>query len=668
MATNILLSSLNANLAALETAQRNATRLSDQRATYESVSITTKTADGAATGFDVTPPRGYTNDQLSQSIRSDLSALGYNETMLSKFKEIEPLLGQVNSPSSFVALFSRFQTTLSNFETNPDDLNIKNQLVSISQQLTTRLNEFERKIQIIRDSCEKDIDVEVKNLARNINIVIEKNLKMKDAVATGASTAILQDERNDALNAIARLLAINVTNNADGSVNVNGPSGINLAPVQGTSFVFERSETIDASVVYPDTLKGLMINNQDVTTIIKSAGQSNSSNQAKLSSLFELRDDILPNLSQSINQLTRNLKEEINAIHNNAAGFPGAQSLKGTKDVVGTDTFFGLGTARIASLDDRGIVQHYVDIDVSAQANVNAVVATINGGLAGDATASIVNGKLNIKGNNGLSVAINENTSQILDSTIKVGLYSTNGAEIGIYNINPAVSLANTVAAMNVQFGVNAVASLDNGKINISALNGNQLRLNDYPKEEGVTIRSKGLSSYFGLNNFFVGDTNPLSPSIAGSIKLNPNLSSNPSLISISSLDLTANIGERGVTARGIPRVDGRTPAAAMKDALSIPVLFHSTGNLGAKLVSIADYSISVLSNVSMSSNIASDKVKNNTESLNVNEKEFQQKARKTIQEITLIIAQLQQAVNTISSILAKNNELDQKLANAFSR
>ncbi|MDP1724425.1 MAG: hypothetical protein Q8L85_06955 [Alphaproteobacteria bacterium] len=666
--SNVLLSSLNANLSALQTAQGNAVRSSDPDATYESRKITTKTSNNKTTGFEITPPQGYVNNQLSQSIRNDISALGYNESMLSKFRDLEPLLGQVNSPSSFTALFERFQTTLSNFATSPDNESIKSQLVSISQQLTTRLNELETKVQNIRDSCEKDIDLEVKNLTKSVNIVIEKNNKIKDAVSTGESISALEDSRRGALNEIARALAISVTNNPDGSVNVNGPSGINLASTQGTSFVFERSETIDASVVYPDTLKGLMINNQDVTTIIKSVGQPNSNNQAKLSALFELRDDILPNLSQNISQLARNLKEELNEIHNNASGFPGAQLLKGTKEVLGTDTFFGTGNARIATLNKDGIIQHFVDIDVSALGNVNAIVGAINAGLAGDATASIVDGKLNIKGNNGSNIAINENTSQMLDPTIKVGLYDTNGAEIGIYNFNPGVSLANTVTAMNVQFGANAVASLDNNKIYISALNNNKLKLNDYPLEKGTTIRSKGLSSYFGLNDFFVASTNPLSPSTARSIKLNPTLNANPGLISISSLDLTAGIGQRGTTARGIPRADGNTPTASMRDALSNEVLFHGTGNIGSTSSSVLNYSISLLSNISMNSNISEDKVKNNTESLNSSEQEFQKKARKSIQEISLIIAQLQHVVNTISAALAKQNELDQRLANVFSR
>ncbi|MDP1974795.1 MAG: hypothetical protein Q8K37_02370, partial [Alphaproteobacteria bacterium] len=479
MPGTVLLSSLNANLAALETAQRNAVRSSDANATYETVAITTKTSNGTTTGFEISPPIGYTNNQLSQSIRNDISALGYNEAMLSKFKDLEPLLGQINSPSSFTALFTRFQMTLSNFATSPDNLSIKSQLVSISQQLTTRMNEFEAKIQSIRDSCEKDIDLEVKNLAKSINIVIDKNSKMKDAISTNGSTAVLEDNRRGALNEIARALAINVTNNPDGSVNANGPGGINLVPTQGIAVTFLRATTIDASVVFPDTLKGLMINNQDVTSIIKSVGQPNSNNQASLSALFELRDDILPNLSQNISQLARNLKEEINEIHNNASGFPGAQLLKGTKEALGTDTFFGTGSARIATLNKDGIVQHFVDIDVSALGDVNAIIGAINAGLAGDATASIIDGKINIKGNNGSNIAINENTSQMIDPAIKVELYDPAGASIGIHNFNPGISLANTVDAMNAQFGANAVASLDNNKIYISALNNNKLKLND---------------------------------------------------------------------------------------------------------------------------------------------------------------------------------------------
>jgi hypothetical protein len=419
---------------------------------------------------------------------------------------------------------------------------------------------------------------------------------------------------------------------------------------------------MNAAFAYPGNLQGLSINNVDVTKLF------NKSNPSQISALFELRDNILPNLSQALNQMATNLKEEINSIHNNGAGYPGALSLSGTRNVLGTDTFSGTGSFRIATLDNKGTIQQVADINLAGLANVNAAIAAINAGLNGTATAAIVNEKLNIQAHNGLSVAFNENTSQMLESSIKIELFDQNGTSLGVNHFATGGGLAATVANMNAAFGGNATARLDNGKIHITALNDdnnhNQIKLNDYPQQEGVTIRSKGFSGYFGLNDFFQGDTDPLSPSLSGSIKVNQALSTNSSLISSSPLSLTANVNERGLTPLGIKRSDNFTPSEAMRNVLSEQFLFHATGDMGSKTGSIQEYSGSILTNITSSVERSQKNQDTSKTILSTSVRAFEKLSKQDLSQSAQKLAELQVSLNFILQALAQEQQTDMSVAN----
>lgn len=652
---NILNSSLDAMFKVRDILYTNIATANDPTSTTQKMSVSTQVADDKATGLQVSPSETYQNQALEIAIQGYQSQFGYDATISEKLKQLDPILGDVNSPSSFSSLFSRYGAALENFAAQPDNQSLRLKLVEIADELSAKFNDFQKKVQDLRGSCEKDIAAASKSLTEKLNIVVAKNQMVKESISQSSTNPVAANQRRGVLDEIAYAIPIRVTSNSDGSVNVFGPQG-NLIPGNVVPIAFGEATGMNAAFEYPHNLQGLSVNNVDITPVL------NKSNPSQLSALFELRDTILPNLSQSLDQLASQIKEEMNAIHNNASTYPGALNLKGSKEVAGTDAFYGNGSFRIATLNNQGLIHDVADINLAGLADVNAVIAAINGALNGNATASIQNGKLNIEGNNGFTLAINENTSQMLDPNIKVELMDSNGTSLGVHNFATNGGIATIVGNMNAAFGVTASAALDTGKIHISRLSGTQIKLNDYPQQEGVTIRSKGFSHYFGLNDFFHGETAPLSPSQSGSLKVNRAISLNPGLISSSFLSLTAAVNERGVTSLGVRDANGLTPSEKMRDALSQQFLFHGTGDMGAKVGSISDYTGAILTNVTSSISNANKSETSSKTTLGTSVREFSKLSKEDLSQSAQKIAELQISINMTASALAADQEVEKMI------
>jgi flagellar hook-associated protein FlgK len=87
------------------------------------------------------------------------------------------------------------------------------------------LNDFEKTIQDLRGSCERDIASSVEKTIENLNQVLDKNQMVRDSVAQGGTNPIAMNQRRGFLNEIAYAIPIRVTSNPNGSVNVFGPQG-----------------------------------------------------------------------------------------------------------------------------------------------------------------------------------------------------------------------------------------------------------------------------------------------------------------------------------------------------------------------------------------------------------------------------------------------------------
>ena len=140
----------------------------------------------------------------------------------------------------------------------------------------------------------------------------------------------------------------------------------------------------------------------------------------KLSGLINLRDTFLPGIQDELDELARNVRDSINALHNEGTAIDGPTTLTGNTAVpglgttlAGTTVISGAGTVRIGVVDSNGTLLDYKDVALTENMTVAGLLAAVTGApyttndVNGDFTlAQLPTGELQLTSTAGYSVTI----------------------------------------------------------------------------------------------------------------------------------------------------------------------------------------------------------------------------------------------------------------------
>ena len=183
---------------------------------------------------------------------------------------------------------------------------------------------------------------------------------------------------------------------------------------------------------------------------------------------------------------------------------------------------------RVAAVDDKGNISAYRDLDLSKFEKISDVVTALN--TVPGLKAQIVNGKLQIEGEDGLRVSINEMDSAValknsgkLTSKAQTDSASALGVEgtltISLKGIGKRdITYTKTDSLEDIRDKINAAFATATPPVTPAAINRNTLTINN-PDGEAATFSDTGLlaaeigltydkkpwgfSHYMGFNDFF---------------------------------------------------------------------------------------------------------------------------------------------------------------------
>ncbi len=464
------LSSLSYTQSALQVTSNNVANSTTEGYSRKTITAVSQVLDSKGAGVLSSSLTRKVDENLIRDLRTQTSDFGYLDSRTQFLKIMQDMFGSLASNSSLSASLTDLSNKIEALATLPEDSALRQTLLSSATAVTRQLNEMSDTIQTQRAIADNQIAEAVTDLNSRLGRVKDLNDRIARATALNQSTAELEDARDIAISDVANLVDITTFKRSTGEIIVMTKSGRVLVDSFAATVAHTPVSGMDASIAYPATINGLTIDGFDVTTEIKGG---------RIGALIDIRDTTLPNLQAELNALATQLRDQVNAVHNDGVGFPAPNTLTGTTTVAGGDAFAGTGIVRIAVVDANGnAVAAPLDLNLVGLADVDAVAAAINGSpLAGDITATIVGGKLVINADNANnSVAINEGTSSVGGS-------------------------------------------------------------------------NRGFSHYFGLNDFFIGDS---TVSLARNIAVRADIISNPNLISRGQLsEAVLGVGSAAITAGG---------------------------------------------------------------------------------------------------------------------
>ena len=418
LAINNAITGINAAQAGLDTIAQNVANANTEgysrKVTHQSAIV----IGGVSNGVNLDTATRLANEFLGSRLRSETSEFNKAATIDEFYRLTRNLFGAPGSDTSISNFFSDILTSFEAMANNPENAALRFDIVSASTTFADSAGSVATDIQNLRFAA----DQEIKAATDRVNEFLKKieNLNGEIGLATAAGHPIgdLEDQRDLAIRSVAREVDITAARRSDGKITLSTRAGTLLLSDRRRELVYSPASIATSTTTFGDlrvfTLDpngGTVGTGDQIASSGTSANVTTTLRAGRIAGLLQTRDHELADLSLTLDEFVRVARDQINATHNQGASFPGPSSLTGTLPAAPSDVFQGSGTVRLAVTDSSGTLVEALDIDLAAlgATTVGGVVAAINAGLTGNATAALTNGVLVITADNSANrIALND--------------------------------------------------------------------------------------------------------------------------------------------------------------------------------------------------------------------------------------------------------------------
>ncbi len=475
------ISGLNASQLALQVTSANVSNANTPGYTHKTLSNETRILDGLGAGVFTTLIARTVDLQLQQQMRLQSAGSNQYDTLNTYYQQMQNLFGNLQDNStSFVTAISAFENALQALGVTPEGVSQRTSVLNAAQNLTQQLANAGSQLQSMRGEADNQVSDAIKTVNDNLQNVDLINKQIARNKALNQPTGDLEDQRDNAIDKIAKEMDITYFTKGNGEVAIFTKNGRTLLDAQPQLLSHRPAANMSASVSHANgSVDGISLGGVDITSEIHTG---------EIGALIDLRDARIPALVSELDRLTGQLRDQMNAIHNEGTAFPPPNILTGGHQFVSGDTLAAKGNIRIAVtdasgkyVDDGGGSPDFGDIDLSqltaavgGTLTVQNVVDAINGGvIAGfngvaGVQASLLNGNLVVK-------AINPAYGVVVDDSDVDGSLGTNGS-VDATNVTTGGDIT-TFPTPTIQLATNGIskaagtalqALLVNGKLNLN--------------------------------------------------------------------------------------------------------------------------------------------------------------------------------------------------------
>ncbi len=348
---------------------------------------------------------GSLNMDLYGSVIESNTGYGYYATIEEYFKQYSDSLGSTDGDNTLSSYMDNLEASISALETSPSNSSSKVNVVSAANTLARELNNLSSTVQGLR----LEADLEIQNSVTMINQLLEDLDSLNEQISTlsinGSSIADAEDERMQSMEALSEYLDVTYYINKSNQIKIYTSTGQTLLDSNPHEVTHTAVTSVSSTNVYPGGFDGIIVNDIDITSRIK---------DGKLAALIDLRDNVLVNEQEKVDEYAAVLTQTVNAAFNEGTAYPARSEMASDIEALNAaDAFAGTGIVRIATVDSDGLVQSFSDLDLSAYGTIGALVGAING-IAGISAGLNADGELVMTADNaGEGIAMNQMTSSV---------------------------------------------------------------------------------------------------------------------------------------------------------------------------------------------------------------------------------------------------------------
>jgi flagellar hook-associated protein 1 len=244
-------SGLRANQAALSITSSNVANAQTPGYITQSTNQIEVPSGGSGASVQVTGVTRELDSFIQGQLRTEIGGGGYADQTANILGQLQSLYGTPGDTGTLETAFNNFTSALQALSTSSSGLSAQTTALGAAQALTQQLNATSQGIQTLRSNVEQDIGSSAGQANTDLNQIAAINTKLQSLSPTDPSAATLMDQRDNAINDLAKLVDVKTVTDGSNQVSVFTNSGVQL--VGGglaSQFSFSSAGTLTPTSLY----------------------------------------------------------------------------------------------------------------------------------------------------------------------------------------------------------------------------------------------------------------------------------------------------------------------------------------------------------------------------------------------------------------------------------
>ena len=414
------LSGLQVNQTALQVTSGNVANVNTPNYARKIHNQENRVLGGQGVGVDTASVIRRIDQFLRRDLMNETTVLGNNKVTSDYYNRMQAMFGSLGNNNALGNSITDLSVAIENVANSPEVAAHRFDAVNEAVEMAQYFNDMATNVQSLRAQADAEIDAAVDIINAELEIIADLNAQIANNSTKGLPVGDLQDRRDVAIKTISEYMELQEFTDSFGQIRLFTTAGRSL--VSGTSFStlsYTNTPFMTANETYPATISGIYLNGgatppptSDITTEIRGG---------KLEALIAMRDETLPAMTNQIDQLAAQMRDEVNRVHNRgantpmglgtAAGDPAA--MYGTRVITTPGDPLTLGSDVTFAILDANGDSVIAPLTIAAGATTpTAIITAINGHLTtppGYGTAAWNNDRMEIKLEPGFRLAILDN-------------------------------------------------------------------------------------------------------------------------------------------------------------------------------------------------------------------------------------------------------------------
>ena len=325
------------------------------------------------TGAAQTGPKSQRDHVLEQRLNQQQQLASASGSRLAALNSVEALFTPASGSTSSLAGdigsdITGFFNSFSSLEANPTNTSLREQVLSSASTLAGDVSNAAASLNAQRASLDQKTAAVVSQVNALFANLAQLNVEIQSASPSG-DAGTLEDQRQQVLSQLSQLIGINQVSTEKNGLSITTTTG-QLLVANGSAL--QMTSGLVNGVTH------LFIGTGDVTDQLKSGGGS-------LGGDLTARDQDIPNVLASLDQLAYSVSTQVNALNNSGTNLTGANGNAGDIFLQPTQVAGSAASMRVVMTDPMGISA--AALGQGTGDNSNAVA------MASLANQTIVNGQ-----------------------------------------------------------------------------------------------------------------------------------------------------------------------------------------------------------------------------------------------------------------------------------